>query len=553
MTTHSIFSPRLPSGGPSSFSPPRWGSIGLLVWGLLLLGTACQRGGAAPPAAVAPPPQAQIIQREAAASVVIRPVEPLGVGRLEPVPREVLAAPGETVPLTALVYDSQGAPILDATFRWRMADPTVGSVSPGGIFQAGMRLGSYPGAIVVEARSPRLGPTGFARAEVSVTIVPAGRTRTPVKVQVAPRQVEVRPGQSLFLVAYPVDEAGIPVPGVPVEWEVLDSRAGTLTVAGKFTAGQEPGIYPQALRARAGQGLVSEAVTVRILDPVLAPPRVQVSVLPTVATVLPNETLLFRVLVLDETGQQLPVLSTQWEVLTPQAGQISPTGRFKAGSQVGNYPEAVRATVRYRLEGREATATAIGGVVVIAPPQPPRPADTTALARVVIVPQRVEVYPGEAVALAVVNLDGNGLPIAEVPVEWRLDTPEAGSITPYGKVTAGFTPGVYTDAIRALVRVPTAQGERVVEGRATLVVRGPLERLQVIPPTVTVLPGQRVQFLAEGYDAFGTFLPGLRLRWRLEDTRAGTITEDGLFRAGSIPGSYPDAVRVEATQRYPVR
>ncbi|GBD10443.1 hypothetical protein HRbin23_00084 [bacterium HR23] len=521
--------------------------LAILVAGL----GACGRPGASPPSALTLPPT-QAVRLEASASVEVRPQAVLGYGTVEPVPRQVLSAPGEIFPLTALAYDSQGNPIPDATFRWRMLDESAGSISPGGIFQASTRLGTYPSAILVEARSPRLGLAGFARAQVSVTIVPAGRTRTPVKVQVVPRQIEVRPGQSLFLTAYPVDEAGIPVPGVPVEWLLLDPRAGSLTPAGKFTAGATPGLYPEALQARARGTLVSEPIMVRILDPATTPRRVTSLVLPAVATVLPGEEVALRALVLDETGREVPILSVRWEALTPEVGQVRPDGRLHAGQQVGNYPEAVRAVIRYRLEGREEVTTATASVVVLALPRP-QPPGTTPLARVVIVPQRVELYPGESLSLTVLNLDGNGFPLRDVPVEWRLEVAQAGSITPYGKVTAGFTPGIYADAIRAVVRVPSPQGEQVVEGKASLVVRGPLERLTVIPQVVQVVPGQKVQFLAEGYDAFGTFLPGLRLRWRMDDPRAGSITEGGVFTAGSTPGVYPDAVRVEALQRYPIR
>lgn len=532
---------------------PVW-ALALLAGCLLLVTGACRGQGASPPAsATTPSLPVQTIRLEASASVEVRPQAPQGLGKVEPVPREVLATAGETLPLTALAYDSQGNPILDATFRWRMVDATAGTVTPGGIFQAGTRLGTYPGAILVEARSPRLGPAGVARTEINVTILPAGRTRTPVGVRVIPQQVEARPGQTLFLVAYPVDEAGIPVPGVPVEWLLLDTRAGTLTPDGKFRAGTQPGVYPQALQARAGQSLRSEAITVRILDPATTPLLVTSTVLPSIATLLPGEEVAFRAMVLGEDGQTIPLISVRWETVNPQAGQVSATGRFRASYQVGNYPDAVRATIRFRLGGQEHTATSTASVVVISPPQPPSPPSATALARVVIVPQRLELYPYESATLLVMNLDGNGFPIQNMPVEWHLEPAEAGSLTPYGKVTAGSTPGIYADAIRAVVRVPTPHGERVIEGKATLVVRGPLQRLTVTPSTVVVVPGQKVQFVAEGYDAFGTFLPGLRLRWRMDDPRAGSITEGGLFTAGSTPGLYPEAVRVEALQRYPAR
>lgn len=535
--------------------PRRWPSWALtlaMLGGWLLLGmVSCQGQGASPPKVVTTSTPSETFRLEAWASVEIRPQAPLDLGKVEPIPREVLATPGETLPLTALAYDSEGNPILDATFRWRMADSTAGAVTSGGIFQAGARLGTYPGAILVEARSPRLGPAGVARAEVSVTILPAGRTRTPVRVQTIPSQVEARPGQTLFLVAYPVDEAGIPVPGVPVEWLLLDTRAGTLTPDGKFRAGAQPGVYPQALQARAGRNLLSEAVTVRILDPATAPPLATGTVLPSIATLLPGEEVSFRAVVVGEDGQSIPLVSVRWETVNPRAGQVSATGRFRASYQVGNYPEAVRAVIRFRLGGQEHTATPTASVVVINPPQPLSPPDAATLARVVIVPQRLELYPNESATLVVMNLDGNGFPIRDLLVEWHLERAEAGSLTSYGKVTAGLTPGIYADAIRAVVKVPTPQGERVVEGRATLVVRGPLVRLTVTPSTVTLVPGQKVQFVAEGYDAFGTFLPGLRLLWRMADPRAGTITESGLFTAGSTTGSYPEAVRVEALQRYP--
>ena len=86
---------------------------------------------------------------------------------------------------------------------------------------------------------------------------------------------------------------------------------------------------------------------------------------------------------------------------------------------------------------------------------------------------------------------------------------------------------------------------------ATLVVLGEMSRVEVFPSRAVLERGEITQFQAFAYDASGSRLFDVTIRWEMEDSEAGSITSGGLFIAGDNSGEYLNAVRVRARQSKP--
>ncbi len=97
-------------------------------------------------------------------------------------------------------------------------------------------------------------------------------------------------------------------------------------------------------------------------------------------------------------------------------------------------------------------------------------------------------------------------------------------------------------------------GERItVEASADIrIVASAVSRVasvRVVPDGLTVPRGGIVVYTAVAEDAAGRFLADVDFRWRMREPLAGTVSERGLFTAGSVPGAYTDVVEVSAVQR----
>ena len=97
-------------------------------------------------------------------------------------------------------------------------------------------------------------------------------------------------------------------------------------------------------------------------------------------------------------------------------------------------------------------------------------------------------------------------------------------------------------------------GERItVEASADIhIVASAVARValvRAIPDGLTVPRGGIIIFTAVAEDAAGRFLADVDFRWRMRDPLAGTVSDRGLFTAGSVSGVYTEVVEVTAVQR----
>jgi hypothetical protein len=76
------------------------------------------------------------------------------LARLEIQPARITVASGQSIPLRAVGYDEEGLEMPSLRLRWTVASPSVGRISPAGVFTPSALPGTYVDAVKVVASAP---------------------------------------------------------------------------------------------------------------------------------------------------------------------------------------------------------------------------------------------------------------------------------------------------------------------------------------------------------------------------------------------------------------
>ncbi|MBI4339446.1 MAG: hypothetical protein HY680_05785 [Chloroflexi bacterium] len=479
------------------------------------------------------------------ASVTIEEKSLGSLTRLVVIPRNPVVAAGDTMLFSVLAYDETGKPMPqdELDLGWRTLDPLVGTITSAGLFRAGIQRGVFNSSIEVTVTQTLGGKTVTLQELASVSVIRPLSENDISRVEVLPGGVQMQPESQMVFTPLAVDRSGVPVPGVDYTWEVLDPRAGKMEPDGRFVSGVTEGSFPAALRVVAqkrtdpSQTAVSVVpVTVMALGRVQPPSKV--NLYPQGISVRSGDTVEFRALALDPLGNLVQDVETTWRLRDPQAGELDNSGHFRAGQTPGTYPAVVETTVRPLKGEAPVTLRATATVTVLASLTQPERLQSLTLA-----PQVLRLRPGESRRIVATALSATGESMASAAVEWSGD-PRAIRVTQEGVVTALDRPGSYPDAVTVVVTAGEGEGRVTQKASATVIVLGPLARIDVIPSEASVAPRQAVQFTFIAYDVNGTRLFDVLATWEILDSRAGVIDNLGFFIAGTVPGRYRDVVRV---------
>ena len=491
------------------------------------------------------------VEAMAVADVVIEERAPPKLTGVVPVPGQIALFPGETIRYSAAVYDQEGREVLGAPLSWQVVDSRAGTITAGGVFRAGFTIGAFSNAIVVTADAPAGSKVGFVQAEASILVLEPRDRLVPDSIRALPDPVIVQPGESIQVIALVVDVNGALIGAVDLQWSMTQPQAGTISEEGNFTAANTRGIYPEAIRVRIApeEGVETPAVhtslDVRILDDVESMDQITTMMLPQAISLQPGEEIQFNVVALDRRANPLVVSEPRWKVLDTAVGTISKTGRFTASESLGIYSKVVEVSFRVPTSGGEAIFSKTASIAIIEVPV--FTTEPGVLSQAAIFPERVVLASGQSARISVVLLDDRGISPQDVSMRWSLKENVANT-TQFGNVTAGDTPGTYPDVIQVEISQETEEGVITRKLTATLVIMGPLVRVDAIPGVAQLGPGGRVQFRAIGFDENGQPLPDVNFRWRVANKDAGSISHDGVFTASKSPGHYPGAVTVQAIQ-----
>lgn len=141
--------------------------------------------------------------------------------------------------------------------------------------------------------------------------------------------------------------------------------------------------------------------------------------------------------------------------------------------------------------------------------------------------------------------DSSNQAISNVNYFW-LVVAEGGTINPTGLFTAGSVPGTYNNT----VEVVAVQSSITKIANATVTITGTagaLDHILVTPASTTVAPGGVQQFTAQGYDVSNIAITGLTYTCSVV-AGGGTISNTGLFTAGTATGTFTNTIQASATQ-----
>ena len=304
----------------------------------------------------------------AGAKVTLRP------GTLERVllsPAEATLDIGERLEYDAQATDAYGNPIPGVVMRWQGAEG-VGELTQAGVLTAGSLAGGFEQGVKVTAV---LGSVSTG-ASSSVTINPGALHA----VSIHPN-LEVAAGATRGLAAVATDLHGNVIREVPVTWSVLDPDVGFIAaedleippslerlegkdgegfrqvLVHRLTAGEVAGRFERAIEARATQGSLART---SIANVTITPNRMaQVVIAPNPANIGKGMAQQFVAAAADQFGNRIPGLVFTWSV-EGGGGEIDAEGFFTAGTEPGNYANAVNATTTQE----DITATATTSVTV---------------------------------------------------------------------------------------------------------------------------------------------------------------------------------------------
>jgi len=434
-----------------------------------------------------------------------------------------------------------------------MRDPRAGIITAGGVFTAGTQQGVYQSAIEVTAVQMVEGREFTSQGTASVAVVTVGPTGdTLASVTLFPSTSQVRPGTQVLFQAIALSETGSYIQGVDLRWRVTDPLAGVMQSNGIFIGGDIPGVYSNVIEVQArrlgdteARVIATASVVVLSAEDILAA-GVHAIIAPESIVGLPGEEKQFLAFVYDRQGVRVPIDRTVWRVADPNAGAFAGDGVFTMGNAPGLHLDAIQAIVVLRGDFSGATVPATATVVI-------RSADDDTRTpiegqRSIITPDIIRLRQGETQQATFLNFDLDGNRLAATDVQWTAVSGVA-TVDSRGRITAIGEPGVYPGAVQVLVRDQFTGDGPPRQATATLVVLGPLSRVEITPASVTMQPGGSLLFLASAYDAAGSQLFDVSFAWYLEDSSVGRLTTSGLLIASDNPGDYPAAIRVRAVQR----
>jgi len=88
------------------------------------------------------------VTQEVSATLVIRDA----LASVQITPQAASLARGEKMQFQALAYDRNNVMLPDVFFKWKVADPAVGSIDANGLFMAKGLPGLYSGVVQVQAQ-----------------------------------------------------------------------------------------------------------------------------------------------------------------------------------------------------------------------------------------------------------------------------------------------------------------------------------------------------------------------------------------------------------------
>ena len=431
--------------------------------------------------------------KDAYATVYVLPGE---LDHITVLPAAVTVTAGETQQFSAVGYDDQGNAVPNVIFNWAIENGG-GSVDAGGLFTAGCDLGEHANTVAASF--------GAVSGHGTVTIVAGNAAR----IEVSPSPADVVGGTTQTFTATGYDACDNEVTISPI-WAVTSGGGAINESSGVFTASCDNGTYPDTVQALYGD--LSGVATVSVTSGSTATIVVEPASLEIGA--LGGET--FTATGYDACGAVVAITPT-WSI-TAGGGTINPlTGVFAAGCTTGDFIDSVQAAAD-GIEGHASLSIT------------PGEAATATLS-----PQSLSIGAGGMQAFTVTAADSCGNEMIASPT-WTVSA--GGSIDQEGLYTAGCTPGVYANSVKADV-------DGVIVQTGVSILNGAVESLTISPTEASLGPQEQETFTATAKDTCGNSVD-VDPAWSVVAGGGSIGADDGVFTAGEDIGAFTDTVRATA-------
>ena len=404
------------------------------------------------------------------------PVSPVAT-RIEITPSSArLNAIGQTVQLTATVYDQNNNPMTGAALTWSSSDASVATVSTQGLVTA-----------VGNGTSHITATSGSASSGIDVRVMQEAGS-----IVIEPMAVMLMSiGETVQLTATVLDGNGQPVVGAALTWQSGDESVAAVSAQGLVTA-----VGNGVARITATSGIASSGIDVRVMQEagsiVIEPMAVMLMSI--------GETIQLTATVLDGNGQPVEGAAVTWSSGDASVASVDAGGLVTA---LSNGVARITATSGSASSGIDVRVMQEAGSIVIEP--------------MAVMLMSI----GETIQLTATVLDGNGQPVEGAAVTWSSGDASVASVDAGGLVTA-LSNGV--------ARITATSGSassgidvRVMQTADSIVI-GPEE-------VMLMSIGETVQLTATVLDGNGQPVADVTVTWESGDASVATVSAQGLVTA----------------------
>ena len=432
----------------------------ILVCLALVILTTCGKDSPTKPKPPEPPP----------------PVTPVAT-RIEITPSSAkLNSLGQTVQLTARVFDQNNNAMAGATVTWFSSDVSVAGVNTQGLVTAVKN-----GTTVITARSSN------ASATANVTV-----SQSAGSIAIAPQMATLMSiGETVQLTATVLDGNGQPVAGAVVTWTSSDESVATVSAQGLVTAFKNGFAR---ITATSGDGIAGVDVTVMQSAGSIVIAPMEATLMSLGATVQLTAT------VLDGNGQPVAGVEVTWQSSDESVATVSAQGLVTA---VRNGTARVMATSGAATSGIEVTVMQSAGSIVIAP------MEATLMSL------------GATVQLEATVLDQNGQPVEGAVVSWQSSDDGIATVSAEGQVMA---------VKNGVTRITATSGS--ASSGVDVTVMQSAGSIVIAPMEATLMSlGATVQLTATVLDDHGQPVVDAVVTWQSVDDAVATVSAQGLVTA----------------------
>lgn len=397
-------------------------------------------------------------------------------------PNKLSVGVGASAPLTVEVRDAAGSVLAGRKVAWATQDPTVATVSEGGVV-TGVKPGPVQVAATAEGKSAIAEVTVNPKAVATIRLTPAGDARLLV-------------GEAKQMTAETLDSDGAILTGRAVTWSSNSATIATVSTSGLIT-----GVAPGGAVITAA----SEGKTAVVAVTVSSVPIATIAVTPATDEVVVSQTLQLTAVAKDAAGGTLAGRTVVWATSDAAKATVSSTGLV-----TGVAPGAV--TITASAEGKS------GASSITVNPKP--------VGAVILSPAQVSIEAGQTRQLTAQVTDDQGNVLNGRPITYASENPSIATVSASGLITAV--------ALGATKINATSEGKT---GSADITVTAvPVASVELSPSSSDITIGQTTTLVAVARDARGNVLSNRPVGWTSGAPLVATVSSAGVV-TGAGAGS----------------